>query len=134
MEWIPLTPLNLFKVREVLEESPTFVRSNNIGDLQDFAGNLFTEELPGKVHFYSLEQEGKILGFVKYCEAFPLPGFTHLRLLVFKEESCGKGLGSKVIDNLKTKGTLWIESPSEQFSLSFWQSKGFKEEAGRWVL
>lgn len=134
MEFKSLSPLSLFEVKEVLDNSPNFVRSNNITDTQAFAEKLFLEEIPGDVFFELITIDKKVIGFVKYSKSFPLPGFTHLRLLVLKEKDCGKGYGSQIIQKLKGPGTLWIESPKEQFSLPFWEAKGFKEEAGRWVL
>lgn len=134
MEWVPFSPLNLYKLREVLEHSSTFVKANNIVDLQGFSENLFMEEIPGDVKIYTFEENGKVIGFIKISDFFPLPGFTHIRLLVLKEEYCGKGYGSKIIDKLKGKNTLWIDPPNDQFSLPFWESKGFKPEAGRWSL
>lgn len=136
MKWTPLTPMSLPEVLDILKKSKTFLRSNNIIDTQSFSEKLFTEELPGKVFFELIQEGSKNIGFIKYCVGFPLPGFTHLRLIVIKEELCGKKYGSKCLELLRIKhpGTLWVESIEDQASLPFWKRKGFKKEVDRWVL
>lgn len=136
MKLIPITPIDLFKIREVLEDSEVFLKENNYGSADDFTNQIFLEEIPGSPKFYSIEKGGSHLGFVKVCEQFPLPGFLYIRLLVLRENERGKGLGSKVISELKnlSKGSLWIDINSDEASLPFWKSRGFEEEVGRWVL
>lgn len=133
MNWVPLSPIDLFKVKDVLKASPVFVRSNNISDLQSFCENLFMEDIPGEVQFVSLEEESPI-GFLKISKNFPLPGFIHLRILVVREDKEIQEIAKEAISKLSMGQTLWIDSPLEQFSESFWKEIGFKEEAGRWLL
>lgn len=136
MKLVPLTPIDLFKVREVLEESTVFLKEKGLPSPEEFTNYLFLEEVPGKAIFFSIEEDQKLLGFIKTSDQFPLPGFSHIRLLVIKEKYCAKGYGFKAIDELKslTKATLWIDISPDEASLKFWQKKGFKQEAGRWVL
>lgn len=128
--------MDLSVVLDVINESKTYIRSNNIPDARAFCENLFTEEIPGEVHFESIEIESSVVGFIKYSRSFPLPGYTCLRLLILKESQTGKGIGSKVLKELQSKcpGTLWIDSIDEELSLPFWKAKGFVQEVGRWVL
>ena len=136
MNLVEITPIDLFKVREVLEDSRLFLKSNNLGAPESYTHKLFLEELPGSPKIYSLEEKNEVLGFVKLVEQFPLPGFVQIRLLVFKEEHCSKGHGTRLIKKLKTssKATLWASLDKDELSLRFWEGNGFKEEAGRWVL
>lgn len=132
----PLSAIDLFKIREVLEESTTFLKENNLPNADAFTDQLFLEEIPGTPKFYSIEDKGNLIGFTKVSEQFPLPGFLNIRLLVIKESERGQGHGSRVVLELKklSKGSLWIDITREDSSLPFWKSVGFKEEVSRWVL
>ncbi|MFT6071320.1 MAG: hypothetical protein ACJAT2_000502 [Bacteriovoracaceae bacterium] len=136
MKLIPLSAIDLFKIREVLEESSNYLRSNNLPNAEDYTNQLFLEKVPGTPKFYTLEVKGEVIGFTKISDQFPLPGFLHIRLLIIKEKHCAKRYGSQLVENLKkiSKSTLWIDITKEELSLPFWQKLGFKEEAGRWVL
>jgi hypothetical protein len=136
MQLNPLSAIDLFKIREVLEESTVFLKESNLPNPDDFTDQIFLEEIPGTPKFYSIDVDSNLVGFIKVSEQFPLPGFLHIRLLVIKERFCGLGYGSKVITNLKkiSKGSLWINGEAIESSLPFWVKKGFKEEVSRWVL
>jgi len=134
MNWVPLSPIDLFKVKDILKASPVFVRTSNISDLQSFCENLFMEEIPGAPEIISIEDKESPIGFFKVSKNFPMPGFIHLRILVVREDKEIKQVAKEVISKLRMGQTIWIDSPKHQFNEEFWKQLGFTEEAGRWVL
>lgn len=132
MKWKKLSPIDLYIIKEILDKSKTFIRSNNIGNTQDFSEQLLMEELPVPAEFYSFMESGKNIGFIKLLRDFPLPGFINIRLLVIKESHQLKGHGANIIKELKrTNKTLWVDHTISGSNIKFFKKLGFKEEAGR---